>query len=57
MILPIAFSTILLLIAVLLFGGTILTVLKRACSQPSRVNEIRRLRQEGLAVNQEGEAT
>ena len=53
---PIAFSTVLLLIAILLFGGTILTVLKRACSQPSRVDEIRRLRQAGRAVKQEGEA-
>lgn len=53
---PIIFATLLLLVAILLFGGTIVTVLKRACAQPSRVNEIRRLRQAGCAVNQTGEA-
>lgn len=49
-------ATLLLIVTILLLGGTILSVLQRACSQPSRVNEIRRMRQEGLAVNQEGEA-
>lgn len=56
MTMPIVFATLLLLVAILLFGGTIVIVLRRACAQPSRVNEIRRLRQAGLAVNQEGEA-
>ncbi|ETX02321.1 MAG: hypothetical protein ETSY1_04065 [Candidatus Entotheonella factor] len=36
--------------AIVLFGGTILVYLKMACAQPSRVREIRQLRQEGLAV-------
>ena len=49
-------ATLLLTIAILLFSVTILSGLQRACSQPSRVNEIRHMRQQGLAVNQEGEA-
>lgn len=49
-------ATLLLTIVILLFGGTVLSGLPRVCSQPSRVDEIRRMRQEGLAVNQEGEA-
>jgi hypothetical protein len=49
-------ATLLLVVAILLFGGTILSGLQRACSQPSRVNEIRRMRQTGLAVKQESEA-
>jgi hypothetical protein len=49
-------ATLLLIVAILLLGGTLLSVLQRACSQPSRVDEIRRMRQAGLAVNQEGEA-
>ena len=52
----IVLATLLLIVAISLFGGTILSVLQRACSQPSRVDEIRRMRQAGLAVNQEGEA-
>ncbi len=49
-------ATLLLTVAIFLLGATILSALQRACSQPSRVNEIRRMRQAGLAVNQEGEA-
>lgn len=48
------FAVLLLLIAVTLFAGTILVYLKAALSDPSWVEHIRRLRQEGLAVNQEG---
>jgi hypothetical protein len=36
--------------AIMLFGGTILVYLKAACAQPSRVREIRHLRQAGVAV-------
>jgi len=43
-------ATVLLGMAIVLFSGTILVYLKTACAQPSRVREIRRLRQEGLAV-------
>ncbi len=49
-------AALILLMAIFLFGGTILTALKLAIAQPSRVDEIRRLRQEGLTVNQEGES-
>ncbi|MEE8302055.1 MAG: hypothetical protein V3S24_06435 [Candidatus Tectomicrobia bacterium] len=49
-------AALILLMAIFLFGGTILTALKLAVAQPSRVDEIRRLRQEGLTVNQEGES-
>jgi hypothetical protein len=34
----------------LIAGGTMLVYLRRACAQPSRVEEIRHLRQAGLAV-------
>jgi hypothetical protein len=50
------FATLSLILAIVLFGGTILVYLRVACTEPSRVEEIRRLRQEGLAVHQEGEA-
>jgi hypothetical protein len=43
-------ATVLLGMAIVLFGGTILVYLKAACEQPSRVREIRYLRQAGLAV-------
>ena len=43
-------ATVLLGMAIILFGGTILRSLKTACAQPSRVGEIRRRRQEGLAA-------
>ena len=49
-------AALILLMAIFLFVGTILTALKLAVAQPSRVDEIRRLRQEGLTVNQEGES-
>lgn len=45
-----AVATILLGMAIVLFGGTILVYLKSACAQPSRVREIQRLRHEGLQV-------
>ena len=43
-------ATILLGMAIGLLGGTMLVYLRRACRQPSRVEEIRHLRQAGLAV-------
>src|SRR5687768_7461059 len=43
-------ATVLLGMAIVLFSGTILVYFKTACAQPSRVREIRHLRQEGLAV-------
>ncbi len=52
----IVLAALILLMAIFLFGGAILTALKLAVAQPSRVDEIRRLRQEGLTVNQEGES-
>ncbi len=55
MVIVVVLATLLLSLTVVLFGGTILTCLQAACSQPLRIEEIRRLRQEGLAVNQEGE--
>jgi hypothetical protein len=48
-------ATLLLCLAIGLFGGTILVYLRAASLQPSRVAEIRRLRQEGLAVQREGQ--
>jgi hypothetical protein len=48
-------AMLLLIMAIVLFGGTILATLKVACSEPSRVEQIRQLRQEGLSMNQEGE--
>lgn len=48
-------ATLLLITAIALLGGTILVYLKAAVSEPSRVEQIRHLRQEGLAVSQEGE--
>ncbi len=44
-------ATILLSIAIVLFGGTIIAYLHAACSGPTRVQEIRRLRHEGLQVH------
>ena len=46
-------ATLLLGLAIGLCGGTILVYLKAAGTQASRVEEIRRLRQEGLAVRHE----
>jgi hypothetical protein len=43
-------ATVLLGMAIILLGGTILVSLTTACAQPSRVGEIRRRRQEGLAA-------
>ena len=48
-------ATLLLCLAIGLFGGTILVYLRAARLQPSRVAEIRHLRQEGLAVQREGQ--
>ena len=48
-----AVATVLLGMAVILFGSTIAVYLQVACAQPSRVREIRRLRQEGLQAHQE----
>lgn len=50
-----ALATLLLIMMIVLCGSIIVRYLKVACTAPSRVAEIRRLRQEGLAVNQEGE--
>ena len=49
------FVTLLLGLTVVLCGGTILRYLVVFSSPATRVEEIRRLRQEGLAVNQAGE--
>jgi len=43
-------AALLLCLAIGLFGGTILVYLRAACLQPSRIEEIRHLRQEGLTV-------
>ena len=48
-------ATLFLCLTVVLCGGTILRYLVVFSSHAARVEEIRRLRQEGLAVNQEGE--
>ena len=47
-------ATLFLCLTIVLCGGTILWYLRVCSSHASRVEEIRRLRQEGLAVNQEG---
>ena len=49
------FAALFLCLTIVLCGGTILWYLVVVSSHASRVEEIRRLRQEGLAVNQEGE--
>ena len=43
-------ATVLLGMAIGLLGGTMLVYLRQACQQPSRVEEIRHLRQTGLAI-------
>ena len=48
-------ATLLLCLTILLCAGTILQYLVFSPYGTSRVEEIRRLRQEGLAVNQAGE--
>lgn len=48
-------ATLFLCLTIVLCGGTILRYLVVCSSPASRVAEIRRLRQEGLAVNQAGE--
>jgi hypothetical protein len=50
------FSTLFLWLTIVLCGGTILWYVAELPWRAARVEEIRRLRQEGLAVNQEGEA-
>lgn len=47
-------ATVLLAMAVILFGSTMAVYLGVAFSQPARVQEIRRLRQESLQAHQEG---
>ena len=49
-------ATGLLVVTVGLCGGTLLWHLHLTSQPPSRVQDIRRLRQEGVAVNQENEA-
>ena len=49
-------ATFLLCLTIVLCAGTISQYLLLFPFDPSRVEEIRRLRQEGLAVNQAGEA-
>ena len=44
-------AAVLLSLAIVLFGGTIVAYFKSACTNPTRVREIRRLRQEGLAAH------
>jgi hypothetical protein len=51
----ITLATLLLCLTILLCAGTILQYLVLSSYGASRVEEIRRLRQEGLAVNQAGE--
>ena len=51
----ITLATLLLCLTILLCAGTILQYLILSSYGASRVEEIRRLRQEGLAVNQAGE--
>jgi len=48
-------ATLFLCLPIVLCGGTILWYLVVFSSHASRVEEIRHLRQEGLAVHQEGE--
>jgi len=51
----ITLATLFLCLTILLCAGTILRHLGLSPFDTSRVEEIRRLRQEGLAVNQAGE--
>ena len=51
----ITLATLLLCLTILLCAGTILQSLVWSPYGASRVEEIRRLRQEGLAINQAGE--
>lgn len=46
-------ATILLGMAIVLFGGTIIAFLPVACTDPTRIREIRRLRHEGLQAHQD----
>lgn len=48
-------ATVLLGVTVLLLGGALVGYALRTPGNRAQVEEIRRLRQEGLAVNQEGE--
>lgn len=48
-----AFATLVFILSILLCGGTILRYAVGYPWRASRVEEIRRLRQEGLAVNQD----
>ena len=48
-------ATLFLCLTIVVLVGTIVQQRKTLANAPSRVEEIRRLRQEGLAVNQEGE--
>ena len=50
------FATLFLCLTIVLCGGMILRYVARVPWRATRVEEIRRLRQEGLAVNQDGEA-
>jgi hypothetical protein len=50
MVLVVVCATVLLGMAIGLLGGTILVYLRQACRQPSRLEEIRHLRQAGLAI-------
>jgi hypothetical protein len=55
MVLVVGYATLLLSIAIGLLGGVLLVYLPLACTQPSRVEEIRHLRQAGLAAVHEKE--
>jgi hypothetical protein len=57
MVLVVVGATVLLCMAIGLFGGTILAYLRAARMQPSRVEEIRHLRQAGLAIPRAEEGT
>ena len=55
MVLVVGYATLLLCMAIGVLGGTILVYLPLTCTQPARVEEIRHLRQAGLAVAPEKE--
>jgi hypothetical protein len=55
MLLVMLLATLFLGLTIALLGGTIVRQLRTTPFDPARVEEIRRLRQEGLAMNQEGE--
>ncbi len=49
------YASLVLCLAIVFLGGTLYRYLQDFRSRPVWVHEIRRLRQEGLVVNQDGE--